>query len=69
MRAHDVDGDFEHDRRRGRTPTGRVYVHARCGGATRVGGGDYKRRKNHCDRCNAPAGMVSSSTGPAQEMR
>ena len=34
------DGPEQVDQRR-RIPTGRVYVHTRCGGQTRVSGGDY----------------------------
>jgi len=45
MSEWDEDDDFEDDRRppvrRGRTPTGRVYVHRGCGGQTRASGGDY----------------------------
>jgi hypothetical protein len=38
MREHDEDPD--RFRKRG-TPTGRVYVHRRCGELTQVSGGDY----------------------------
>ncbi len=37
---HDDDDPEQLNPRRG-TPTGRVYIHTRCGGQTRVSGGDY----------------------------
>jgi hypothetical protein len=69
MRAHDVDGDFEHDRRRGRTPTGRVYVHARCGGATRVGGGDYKHICDPFWPCTGTYCCTCEGDFPLREVR
>jgi hypothetical protein len=37
----DEDDRDEDERRSLRTPDGRVYVHRRCGGMTKVSGGDY----------------------------
>src|SRR5437588_9962979 len=47
------------------TPTGREYVHTRCGGATRVSGGNYRHicdpfwpcASTYCCKCAGFAGL------------
>jgi hypothetical protein len=70
-RDRDEDDEDEWGRivRQGGTPTGRVYVHDRCGGFTQVSGGDYTHICDPFWPCTGTYCCTCADFAPLHEVR
>lgn len=69
MRDFDDEDDFEEPAPGRGAPTGRVYVHKRCGGQTLVSGGDYTHLCDPFWPCTATYCCECADFAPLSEVR